>query len=192
MDRGVKIVLAAGVVSAGIGLALLFRHQAPQAGPPGPAAYERLVLRDRTGPPDTRQIRPTPPTTSIESSPAATRPTSSPRRLGTPISPLEPGQPPPPLARHYPAFPQAIDPRWGTSMGMGLPRLDPPDHSPPTHTIVDGDTLAALAERYLGSADRAVEIYEANRDLLEDPEVLPIGVELKIPPESDRTEPSSG
>lgn len=50
-----------------------------------------------------------------------------------------------------------------------------------THKIVDGDTLEKLAERYLGSADRYMEIYEANRFLLPGPEVLPIGVELKIP-----------
>jgi nucleoid-associated protein YgaU len=38
-----------------------------------------------------------------------------------------------------------------------------------------------LAERYLGDADRYLEIYEANRDLLPSPEVLPIGARLKIP-----------
>jgi len=187
MNRGVKIVLAAGVVSAGIGLALLFRHQAPRPDPPGPAGSERLVLRERSEPADPRQIRSTPPITSIESSRAATRPTSRPR--GASIFPLEPGQPPPPLARHYPGVPQPIDPRWGTSMGMGLPRPDPPHLEPTTHTIVDGDTLAALAERYLGRADRAGEIFNANRDLLDDPEVLPIGAELKIPPEPEPTGP---
>ena len=51
-----------------------------------------------------------------------------------------------------------------------------------THRIADGDTLAALAARYLGSSERLMEIYEANRDLLSDPDVLPIGVELRIPP----------
>ena len=50
-----------------------------------------------------------------------------------------------------------------------------------THKIVDGDTLADLAARYLGEADRYLEIYEANRDLLPSPEVLPIGAELQIP-----------
>jgi nucleoid-associated protein YgaU len=50
-----------------------------------------------------------------------------------------------------------------------------------THTVVDGDTLAALAERYLGSPSRALEIYNANRFLLPSPDVLPIGAELKIP-----------
>ena len=54
--------------------------------------------------------------------------------------------------------------------------------SPPKHKIVDGDTLPLLAQRYLGSASRAMEIFQANRDVLSDPNILPLhGVELKIP-----------
>ena len=50
-----------------------------------------------------------------------------------------------------------------------------------THTVVDGDTLTALAARYLGSEERYLEIYELNRDLLSSPDLLPIGRALKIP-----------
>jgi nucleoid-associated protein YgaU len=50
------------------------------------------------------------------------------------------------------------------------------------HRISDGDTLRALAEQYLGDADRYMEIYQCNRDVLSDPFVLPIGAELRIPP----------
>jgi nucleoid-associated protein YgaU len=53
--------------------------------------------------------------------------------------------------------------------------------APPTHKIVDGDTLPMLAERYLGSASRAAEIYQANRNVLTDPKILPIDKVLKIP-----------
>ncbi len=54
--------------------------------------------------------------------------------------------------------------------------------APPTHKIIDGDTLPLLAERYLGSASRAMEIYEANRNVpYLTPEILPLGAELKIP-----------
>ena len=72
--------------------------------------------------------------------------------------------------------------RWGMSMDMLLPAAAPADEAIHSHTIVDGDTLAALAQRYLGSAARALEIYEANRNVLSDPRLLPIGAELKIPP----------
>jgi nucleoid-associated protein YgaU len=51
-----------------------------------------------------------------------------------------------------------------------------------THRIADGDTLAKLAERYLGRADRSVEIFDYNRDVLRTPDVLPIGADLRIPP----------
>jgi phage tail protein X len=50
-----------------------------------------------------------------------------------------------------------------------------------THFVADGDTLARLAQRYLGSADRSEEIFAANRHVLENPRLLPIGVELTIP-----------
>lgn len=49
------------------------------------------------------------------------------------------------------------------------------------HRIVDGDTLRDLAARYLGDANRYLEIYEANRDLLRQPDLLPLGSKLRIP-----------
>ena len=49
------------------------------------------------------------------------------------------------------------------------------------HRIVDGDTLERLAQRYLGDALRAEEIFELNRDRLRDPNVLPVGRRLRIP-----------
>jgi nucleoid-associated protein YgaU len=56
-----------------------------------------------------------------------------------------------------------------------------PTPPPRLHTVVDGDALPDLARRYLGSADRARDIFAANRDVLSDPQLLPIGVQLKIP-----------
>lgn len=73
-------------------------------------------------------------------------------------------------------------------MEMMLPVATSPD-APRTHKVVDGDTLAALAERYLGSSARAQEIYEANREALRDPMLLPIGVELKLPPRAGQASP---
>ena len=66
-------------------------------------------------------------------------------------------------------------PRESADHGDG-PRLPPA-----THTIVDGDTLTHLAERYLGSADRYLEIYELNSDVLSSPDLLPIGKQLNLP-----------
>ena len=49
------------------------------------------------------------------------------------------------------------------------------------HTIHDGDTLASLARRYYQDPQRAGDILEANRAVLSDPQVLPIGVKIVIP-----------
>lgn len=51
-----------------------------------------------------------------------------------------------------------------------------------THKIVNGDTLARIARRYLGSEDRSAEILELNRDVLTNPQMLPLGRVIKIPP----------
>jgi nucleoid-associated protein YgaU len=56
------------------------------------------------------------------------------------------------------------------------------DDGPRTHTIIDGDSLAKLAERFLGDARLSDEIYQANRDVLKSPDLLPIGVDIKLPP----------
>ncbi len=50
------------------------------------------------------------------------------------------------------------------------------------HRIAVGDTLPKLAARYLGDRDRYLEIFHANEQLLCDPRLLPIGVEVEIPP----------
>jgi len=78
------------------------------------------------------------------------------------------------------------DAKAGTSPSPTIHDLRPADVSADsaperTHTIADGDTLARLAEKYLGSADRAAELFACNRDVLSDPDLLPIGAELRIP-----------
>jgi nucleoid-associated protein YgaU len=47
--------------------------------------------------------------------------------------------------------------------------------------VADGDTLSSLAQHYLGDAGRWAEIYELTRDLLKDPDILPIDARIKIP-----------
>jgi nucleoid-associated protein YgaU len=65
----------------------------------------------------------------------------------------------------------------------GSPRLESSTDSSlgPMHKVADGDTLTELAHHYLGSPDRWRELYEYNRDVLANPELLPIGAELRIP-----------
>jgi nucleoid-associated protein YgaU len=51
-----------------------------------------------------------------------------------------------------------------------------------THKVVRGDSLAKLAQKYLGSKDRAKEILAANRDKISDPNQIQIDMVLRIPP----------
>ena len=50
-----------------------------------------------------------------------------------------------------------------------------------TYTVVSGDTLSAIAQRYYGKATRWPAIYEANRDKLSDPDKIFPGQVLRIP-----------
>lgn len=81
-------------------------------------------------------------------------------------------------------MPQALPKATAVAPPPGLPTIDPEEPAVRSHKVVDGDTLSSLAEQYLGSASRCLEIYEANRDQLDSPELLPIGVRLRIPPQA--------
>ena len=68
-----------------------------------------------------------------------------------------------------------------------------------TYTVVSGDNLSTIAFKVYGSGARWAEIFEANRDKLESPDWLSVGMELFIPTESEfvgavptptRTEPT--
>ena len=58
---------------------------------------------------------------------------------------------------------------------------------PLIHRIVDGDSLTELSQRYLGTSERYLEIYELNRSRLASPHILPIGTEIVIPARRDKT-----
>jgi nucleoid-associated protein YgaU len=53
---------------------------------------------------------------------------------------------------------------------------------PPTYIVRDGDDLTSIAARFYGHPAAAGAIWTANRRVLSDPEVLPIGGELTLPP----------
>ncbi|ACB74771.1 LysM peptidoglycan-binding domain-containing protein [Opitutus terrae] len=75
-------------------------------------------------------------------------------------SPARPGATPPPATTPAPA-PAAAQPR--------------------THVVVAGDNLAKLSRTYYGTANRWDEILNANRDVIQNENVLPIGATLRIP-----------
>jgi len=50
------------------------------------------------------------------------------------------------------------------------------------YEVVSGDSLSKIAKREYGHANEWKRIYEANRDLLSDPDKIYPGQKLKIPP----------
>jgi len=53
---------------------------------------------------------------------------------------------------------------------------------PASHVVRDGDDLTGIANRLYGHPGAAEAIWSANRDRLADPNLLPIGLELRLPP----------
>lgn len=52
---------------------------------------------------------------------------------------------------------------------------------PRTYVVKSGDSLSKIAQELLGDASRWPEIYAANRDKIEDPNLIYPGQELRIP-----------
>ncbi len=50
-----------------------------------------------------------------------------------------------------------------------------------TYTVKSGDTLSGIAKQFLGDASKYQKIFEANRDILSDPDRIKPGQVLKIP-----------
>ena len=51
------------------------------------------------------------------------------------------------------------------------------------YVVKSGDTLSKIAKAELGDANAYVKIFEANRDILSDPNKIFPGQKLKIPPQ---------
>jgi len=50
-----------------------------------------------------------------------------------------------------------------------------------THEVKKGETLSSIAKKYLGSTSKWREIYNANKDIIKDPNKIYVGQKLKIP-----------
>ena len=179
MDHRVRLIAAAAVMFVGLGVALCFRRTSGETALTLPPQGDLAAVGKR---PDSRGIAIVPLPPVPRPLPAATRELR--RSSPTVVTPSDQPAPPPDFPKSYPgssqtAGNQMASARWGSAMAEMLPERR---SSPPKHKIVDGDTLPLLAERYLGSASRAMEIFQANRDVLSDPNILPLhGAELRIP-----------
>lgn len=51
------------------------------------------------------------------------------------------------------------------------------------YTIVSGDTLSGIAKEYYGDANAYPRIFEANREVIKDPDKIYVGQKIRIPQE---------
>ena len=58
---------------------------------------------------------------------------------------------------------------------------EPPPAAVEYYTIVKGDTLGAIAKRFYGKASHYVRIFEANKDIISDPDRIYPGQKIRIP-----------
>ncbi len=49
------------------------------------------------------------------------------------------------------------------------------------HEVVAGDTLSKIAKKYYGDASLYMKIFEANKNILKDPDLIKVGQKLRIP-----------
>ena len=55
-----------------------------------------------------------------------------------------------------------------------------------TYTVQSGDTLSAIAKKFLGNANAYMDIFNVNKDQLTDPDKIKPGQVLKIPQHANR------
>lgn len=130
-----------------------------------------------------------------QSEPAALDPTYQPPPLpaSLPAQPSAMARPAPPLGETYRSTlavpppplldahgPPPLAPGWTSrSPQRTQPAMAP---VPATYAVRDGDDLTSLAIRFYGHPAGAAAIVAANRDRIADPDILPIGVQLRLPP----------
>lgn len=185
------LVLVLGVVGA-----VLFRSEVPpvESETPDEAESSRIVHRSpepASAPAATPTVekvespRPAPTTPPDSASLSAARP--APQLLGRieEVAPTDMSAPAPRMEQRFRPFDADASSAGGAPAEQ---TLRPAPYAPRvgqapsrTHKIADGDTLYYIAERYLGSGERYMEIFHANRDVMTDPDILVIGRELRIP-----------
>ncbi len=182
-----KILAAGAILVAGFSVALLFFRQVRQSPVTDTAAStENVPLRQSFNPSVEDEgatphlagrIEPiiapaAPPSATVSQAPAVDPAATTPLAAH-----------PPQVADRYQSFlPGPTDPFESAVERKGPSRSSGSQPRYRRHVIRDGDTLAGLAERYLGDPSRQSEILSLNREALRASDVLPIGTVLRIPP----------
>jgi len=82
--------------------------------------------------------------------------------------------------QHQISAPNQITP--GMELELPLTPRSEPGPQKATYVVRSGDSLSGIANRVFGDRSRWDEIYRANRDVLDDPDTLPVGTKLTLPP----------
>lgn len=182
-----KILAAGAILVAGFSVAILFFRQVRHTPVVDAGAKADNVILRQSFDPSVEEEGATPhlsgriePITSASPSPptVVAAPTSTEEPAAT--APL--ATTPPQVPDRYQSFlPGPTDP-FESAIERKVPRRDGAAPRYRRHVIRDGDTLAGLAERYLGDPSRHNEILALNRQALRASDVLPIGTVLRIPP----------
>jgi hypothetical protein len=200
VDRKPKLIAAGAVLTIGVSLAMLFRRTESQVALP---AQTETPLTAALAPAPSPAVTPTPPlvVTPTETpapldgqrSPLASVPATNvglTAGVGMPtsVAPLTPAHAPPTAIA---SDPLTTLPAVNASGGRPVYMTDATTNEAPAapyeiHVVHEGDSLERLAERYLADGGRSLELFDLNRDVLDNPHLLPIGAELKIPVEADR------
>ncbi len=62
------------------------------------------------------------------------------------------------------------------------PKPEEPEEKAEIYEIVSGDTLGAIAKRFYGNPSKYTKIFEANKDIISDPNKIYPGQKIRIPP----------
>jgi len=72
------------------------------------------------------------------------------------------------------------------AMRVDAPKPAPAPPPPPKpveriHQVVAGESLSKIAQKYYGNGNKYMKIFEANRDILSNPDLIKPGQKLRIP-----------
>ena len=69
----------------------------------------------------------------------------------------------------------------GSSSTAPAPKDAPAAAEPRTYVVAGGDSLSKIAKKFYGDANAWRRIYEANKDVVKNPDVIQPGWKLRIP-----------
>ena len=175
-----RLFLALGVLLFGLCAALPFRLPPPISPKPAPAVVPMsLTLRRPDAPLELAPRIEVSPAVGLETANFAANSSSSQiLDRATQNSDLANLVPPPALPVSFQPT-NSEPPRDWKPEPLAKPA---PPARPRPYRLRDGDTLEKIAERLLGDRSRAAEIFEANRNVISQPDLLPVGVTIMLPP----------